>query len=357
MKKNHIFFLLFVLAVLPFSTAGSVHAASSAAWVAEWDAQKGIEEIPAIQARSIVLFAAYFDSENKPFLSEAMQRMLKNTPRKNLAPDGDLYLSVVNDVFYSPNKSLQKDPSLITSLMATEKSRALHKADLLRLLASGPFDGLEIDYERVDPQAWAPLLDFAADLANQLAAQGKKLRFLLEPKKQYLQIPLTKGPEYVLMGYNLFGGHSGPGPKANAAFLRKLATESSAAAYRTGQKIGLALATGGFAWPTATGLQNRAAVVAVNEMSAAAWARGSQAALVRDPESRALHFVATDTAPGSPIPARNAKNSTYEIWYADGETLSYWIQIGQSAGFGNISLWRLGGNVRESLSRFAEATK
>ena len=201
------------------------------------------------------------------------------------------------------------------------------------------------------------MLDFAADLANQLAAQGKKLRFLLEPKKQYLQIPLTKGPEYVLMGYNLFGGHSGPGPKANAAFLRKLATESSAAAYRTGQKIGLALATGGFAWPTATGLQNRAAVVAVNEMSAAAWARGSQAALVRDPESRALHFVATDTAPGSPIPARNAKNSTYEIWYADGETLSYWIQIGQSAGFGNISLWRLGGNVRESLARFAEATK
>lgn len=58
----------------------------------------------------------------------------------------------------------------------------MHKDDLLRLLASGPFDGLEIDYERVDPQAWATLLDFAADLANQLAAHGKKLRFLLEPK-------------------------------------------------------------------------------------------------------------------------------------------------------------------------------
>lgn len=153
-----------------------------------------------------------------------------------------------------------------------------------------------------------------------------------------------------------FGGHSGPGPKANVTFLRKLATESSSVAYRTGQKIGLALATG-ICWPTAARPQNRATVVAVNEMSAAAQARGSQAEIVRDPESRVLHFVATDTAPGSPIPARNAQNSTYEIWYADGETLSYWIQIGQSAGFGNISLWRLGGNVRESLSRFAEATK
>lgn len=108
MKRNYIFFLLFVLAVLPFSIAGSVYAASSAAWVAEWDAQKGIEEIPAIQAHSIVLFAAYFDSENKPLFERRHAAYAQNTPRKNLAPDGDLYLSVVNDVFYSPNKSLQK---------------------------------------------------------------------------------------------------------------------------------------------------------------------------------------------------------------------------------------------------------
>jgi len=357
MKKIHMFFLFLALVVLPSFTVCSVQAEGSAAWIAEWDAQKGLEEISAVQAHSIVLFAAYFDSENRPFISDGVQSILKNNPRKNLAPNGNLYLSVVNDVFYTPNKALQKDPALVTSLMATEKSRAMHKADLLRLLASGPFDGLEIDYERVDKQVWPVLLNFAADLASQLAAQGKKLRFLVEPQKQYMQIPLTKGPEYVLMGYNLFGGHSGPGPKANGAFLRKLAAESNSIAYRTGQKMGLALATGGFGWPTATGLRERPAVVAVNEASAAAWARGSQATLVRDPESRTLHFVASDTASGSPIPAKNVKNITYEVWYADGETLSHWIQVGKSAGFGNISLWRLGGNTRESLAKFAEATK
>lgn len=354
MKKIHAYLLLLGMFVLYFFAVQPVHAEGDAVWIADWDAQKGLDETAAVQASNIVLFAAYFNLESRPFLNDDMRRMLKNNPRKNLPPDGKLFLSVVNDVFYTPEKSLEKDPTLIKNLMSTEKSRAAHRDDLLKLLASGPFDGLEIDYERVGKEDWPTLLDFAADLSKQLTAQGKELRFLLEPKSKYMQIPLPKGPEYVIMGYNLFGGHSGPGPKANDAFLRKLARESSAIVNRTGKKMGLALATGGFAWPAAP---DKTKVLGIRESAAAAWARGSQATLIRDPDSHALHFIASDTAPGSPIPARSARDINYEIWYADGETLAHWIKTGRAAGFGNISLWRLGGNTRESLSAFARAAK
>lgn len=354
MKRIHVSLLLLGMFAMSSFVVLPVHAESSAVWIADWDAQNGLDETTAVQANNVVLFAAYFNLESRPFLSDDMRRMLKNNPRKNLPPDGKLFLSVVNDVFYTPEKSLEKDPTLIKNLMSTEKSRAAHRDDLLKLVASGPFDGLEIDYERVEKEDWPTLLDFAADLSKQLAARGKKLRFLLEPKSRYMQNPLPQGPEYVIMGYNLFGGHSGPGPKANDAFLRKLARESSAIVRRTGEKMGLALATGGFAWPTASG---KAKILGIRENAAAAWARGSQATLIRDPDSHALHFVASDTAPGSPIPARSAKNINYEIWYADGETLAHWIKTGRAAGFGNISLWRLGGNTRESLATFAKAAK
>jgi hypothetical protein len=333
-------FLLFCLATALFPHPAS----ASAAWVADWDLPGGLREIKQGDFKDIIMFAAYFTGEDQPFLTSAMKTFLAGDTSKYLSGDQNLYISVVNDYIDASGKSAQKDPKLVKRLMATERSRARHREDLLNLLKSGPFTGLEIDYEKVDLDDWPKLLAFADDLCQRLATMGKKMRFVLEPKEKYLKTSLPAGPQYVLMAYNLYGTHSGPGPKADHDFLRKLAGWCE----HLPVKPGLALAGGGFAW-----LPGK--VVALTESKASAWAKGGRSEPLRDPGSGSLRFYSAGNVPGSPLPAMDITGDKCEIWYADGRTLADWAVSAQKYGFGEISIWRLGGNTRESLKVMAES--
>lgn len=314
---------------------------ASAAWLVEWDLASGLRDAQVANINDVMLFAAKFDAQDALFLSEPLQRTINGAEVQALKATHKLYLTVVNDRVEAPNKISLKEPALITRLMATPESRARHRNQLLALLDSGPYAGLELDYERVPDGDWEKLLAFAQDLSVRVAAKGKSLRFLLEPKKKYLQSSLPDGPEYVLMAYNLYGGHSGPGPKTDGAFLLQLAEWCA----RMPRKPGIALASGGFAWQGGK-------VISVTEAKAAAWAEGSHAQVARMPGSRALRFVAADNALGSPVPAKDRTDAQFEVWYADGDTLAYWAETARKLGFTSISLWRFGGNVETSLQTF-----
>ena len=331
--------LLFALLVLLCASP----AMATDVWVADWDMSNGLAELQQGNFKNAVMFAAYFDRQGRPFLTDDMKKALRGGLAASLGPGQGVYLSVVNDVVEAPGKSVQKDPGLVSRLMATETSRAAHRADLLALLAAYPFTGLELDYERVGTDDWPRLLQFAQELSATLAAQGKKLRLVMEPKQKYLQGGLPAGPQYVVMAYNLHGGHNGPGAKADDAFLQKLAQWCA----HLPVKPGLALSAGGFAW-TGRG------VVELTERKAAAWAQGAGVQPARDPASHALYFKAADNSPGSPLLAKGgATGGMCEIWYADGATLAHWADVGRSLGFGDVSLWRLGGNAAASLAKIS----
>ncbi len=317
------------------------------AWVADWDMPNGLAELRQGNFKNALMFAAYFDRQGRPFLTDDMKKALRGGLGASLGQSSNkaqgVFLSVVNDVVEAPGKSVQKDPALVSRLMATDASRAAHRSDLLALLAAYPFTGLELDYERVNMDDWPRLLQFAQELSATLAAQGKKLRLVMEPKQKYLQGNLPAGPQYVVMAYNLHGNHNGPGAKADDAFLRQLAQWCA----HWPVKPGLALSAGGFAW-TGRG------VVDLTERKAAAWAQGAGVQPKRDPASHALYFKAADNTPGSPLLAKGGTTGgSCEIWYADGETLAHWADVGRSLGFGDVSLWRLGGNTPESLAKIS----
>ena len=182
----------------------------------------GLAELRQSNFKNALMFAAYFDKQDKPFLTADMKKALRGALAV-LGSGQGVYLSVVNDVVEGPGKSVQKDPGLVSRLMATDASRTAHRRELLALLAVYPFKGLELDYERVTMEDWPKLLQFAHELSTTLATQGKKLRLVMEPKQKYLQGDLPVGPQYVVMAYNLHGSHNGPGAKADDVFLRQLA--------------------------------------------------------------------------------------------------------------------------------------
>jgi len=140
---------------------------------------------------------------------------------------------------------------------------------------------------------------------------------------------LPQGPVYVMMAYNLYGMQTGPGPKADRAFIAELATRMKKV---PGEKA-IALAAGGFDWPQA------GEPAALTEAQAVELAKSSLEMPRRDNASGSLHFQYVDD-----------DNRKHTVWYADESTLQTWADIVQGEGYRTIALWRLGdlgkGSVR-----------
>ncbi|MCC8179312.1 MAG: polysaccharide deacetylase family protein [Planctomycetes bacterium] len=312
-----------------------------AAWMVEWDAAAGWAETPALAQNlaTIQVFGAVFGPDDNPTLPPRLTAWLEQNPglgnrAGRSSPGPKLLLTVVNDIVRPDGSSSLKDADLVSRLMATPASRAEHRRRLLALLESGNFAGLDIDYEQVKDADWPVLLSFCGDLAAELRSAGRMLRVVIEPKSKYHRQPLPAGPEYTVMCYNLFGSHSGPGPKADPALIARMGEFRR----RSGRNVRLALATGGFVW------QENGKTVSINETDAAALAAQYGAKPVRDVNSGCLVFSYTTAA-----------GESHECWYADGATLAGWIQTGRDHGFTDFDIWRLGGNVESSLRQVADA--
>jgi spore germination protein YaaH len=295
----------------------------------------------------VILFAACFNSQDTLFLPTALADYLSDELATSPLARRAVFLSVVNDRFDDANDAAtQKDTKLISRLMADSQSRARHKADLLALLDRGSFAGLELDYEKIDDKDWPALLAFAGELSRELKTRGKRLRFLLEPKKRYLSADLPEGPEYVLMAYNEYGTHSGPGPKASYAFLEKLASWCA----HMGKKPRIALSVGGFAWEHDT-------TVSLTEQGARLKQSLLEAKPTRDKNSGYLNFRVENLLSEARTFTEFVRGVYTEVWYADGETLASLSRLARKLGFGVVDIWRLGGNRPESLDQLLETSK
>lgn len=281
---------------------------------------------------SVQVFAAYFDHTNHLFYTpenkEAIPKIMKIAAQGSAV---NVDLSIVNDQFKKDGTAIQKDSELITKLMSTAKSRRAHIKDIVNMVNEYDFHGVEIDYEKIKDEDWDNVSAFYEELYQKLKSMGKPLRIVLEPRAPIEKINLPKGPTYVMMAYNLYGSHSGPGPKADFAFIDKMAKKMD----QLPGEHAMAFATGGFDWP-ATGK-----IVALTEQEAFKLSKKSLRPPKRDAASGALYFDYLDE-----------KKGKHTVWYADGKTLSQWIDQSKKAGYYKVALWRLGGFEQTTLDYF-----
>lgn len=301
-------------------------------WAVYWDADHALNEIEYIKPmiKEISYFAAYFNKNNDIFIPENITR-LHLSAKANLKDTGILhYLSIVNDKINHDGSSSLKDKELLYSLLTDEKTREKHISDLISLCLENGYDGLEIDYEGLkdDEFLWPSYLEFCHSLYQVLLAHGLNMRIILEPSAPIDKYKFPEGPTYVIMCYNLHGSHSGPGPKANREFLQMLAQKTK----KLPGKVNFALATGGFDW------DSKGNVNSLTEEVAMKLIQQYNITPRRDQESQCLVFKYKDS-----------NNVKHEIWFADATTLNNWMNILQSENNSDFSLWRLGGNMKESL--------
>ncbi len=289
------------------------------AWLVYFDAERGFAELErhGTLFDRVSLFAYELDSAGTPRPAPNLGGMvgpfLGLARRAGFSP----WITVVNDVRYGPDSVVAKDPELVHDLIADSVRRVTHARQLAERVSSAGFAGLHLDYERVAESDSAAFRLFVEDLQGELHSRGVELEVVLEPLSGPL--PKARGSKVAVMAYDLFGTHSGPGPRSTPAFVLELGGRGSVDADNA---PALAVAVGGFAWDSA------------GQVTSLDWSTGQR-----------LHDEAASTQrdPQHGVPNARLDDDT-EIWFEDARSiLSKW-EAGWTAGFRRLAIWRLGGN-------------
>lgn len=326
--------LLFCVSCMSFeeSATQNVSAKTSqlSAWVVDWDYEKSYTEaVQMNQLSSIQLFGLYFDHKNKFYETEDFKH-LKKRAFEDQTQQVSLYLTVINDRFLPNGEAVQKDSAIVSTIVKTKKTRMAYIQQLVDMAVEQNYAGIEIDFEKVKDSDSHKLKLFYRDLYKKLQEHNKALRIVLEPSTISKQKDYVKGPEYVIMAYNLYGYHSGPGPKADYEFIEKLMKDSN----HIPGKVTVAFATGGFDW-------SQGEITGITEQEAIN--RTGKHKVTRDAKSGALHFTYKDEY-----------NNKHEIWYADEETLKGWMLHAKQLEAVNIAIWRTGGLSESTLKNITK---
>lgn len=305
----------------PSSWAGPKESPTKAAWIAYWDLETGGGDLKKIDYRleKLSWFAAYFNSDDKLFIPQELAQQ-----RQEAAEGPAMYLTVVNDRKNGDGSTATKDLQVLNRIFASDESVERHIKEIIQLAKEGGYHGIEVDYEKIwrDPTLGLSFTAFTNRLYVEARRNNLKLRIVLEPNAPFDSPYFAKGPEYVVMLYNLHGLHNEPGPKADRAFIQKIVKGMKAL---PGEKA-VALATGGVVWAE-TGKKKM-----LTEVEAKSLAVINEAVVRRDKNSQCLVFTYQE------------QGIKHTVWYADVNTLNFWISVTQEQGKMPVNLWRLGGN-------------
>lgn len=299
------------------------------AWSAYWDDASGRQEYRDIRHHlsGFSAFAASYGPDDVLVVPDETARALEQAKK-----DGkEAYLTIVNDNQDPSGRAVEKDPALTKRLLRDDDARQEQVATIVEQARKLGATGVELDYERVfkDKELQQEYLHFTYQLSLACTRADLKLRIILEPSAPF-DAPFAKGPEYVVMLYNLHGLHNGPGPKADGAFIRKTIGRME----KLPGRKSVAVATGGCIWQDykLLGL-SRGKTRFLSSQEAATLAGEKEVPVVRDETSAVLHF------------SYEEDGHHYEVWYADDETINAWITEIANLGIDGVSIWRLGGNV------------
>ena len=321
-SRSSRFWKLLVVSVLTSFCAPAMRIAPPTqiqAWVVYFDADRGMSEVRDHGALfdRISLFAYELTPDGRPRPAPLVAQMIP--PFLRLAEDNGFapWITVVNDVRYSGDSAILKDPVLVHDLIADPARRETHVRALAEEVHSDGFAGLHLDYEQVAESDSGDFRVFVEELRRELDRRDLGLEVVIEPSRGPLPEPNTTNIS--VMGYDLFGPHSGPGPRATPEFVAGLGRRAVGDA---DSAAGLAMALGGFAWEPD------------GEVRPLDWAVARQLSA----EARTRKRGEVDGVPSARL------DDGTELWFEDPESLLSKWDAAWTSGFRRLLLWRLGGN-------------
>lgn len=292
------------------------------AWLVYWDLENGIEELNNMSSlENIIYFSTWYNQEDEIVVPDELL-----TAKAELKSEDQMeYLSFTNDIVYDDGSSSQKNIELFKNLFSSQDMMDSEADEIIKNAINNDFDGIEMDFENLkkDIDLWNQYIQFLGILKSKCLENDLLLRVVLEPATPPSQLSFPDGIEYVMMCYNLYGGFSEPGPKADFEFLD---TMKQSLSYLPGQND-LALAAGGFDWNT-----NGVKSLTVKQISEIIENYKIEVSIDENSGAKNFKYIDDD-------------GLEHEIWYSDFETINQWIENVNEDDDISISLWRLGGNT------------
>lgn len=272
------------------------------AWCVYWDTD-GISRFEeAGSYRQQILFACYYREDGSVYMPQNLKEMAEDAAARQNS-EVRRYLSFVNDVLYEDGTAAQKEAWIVQKLLADPGRQAACAKEMLTVAKEAACQGVEVDFEKIRSEAlWQSYLSFIQILQKLADEEQMVVRIVLGVDTPAEQLAFPEGPDYVVMAYNLYGYHSGPGPKADIAFVREQTRR-----FLILPSLEIALANGGFDWDADGNVTEALTVTQAKE-------RAEQYACrpVRDEKSGALQY------------SYLAEDGWRTVWYADEQTIQIW---------------------------------
>jgi hypothetical protein len=296
-----------------------MRAAELNAWLVYFDAERGLVELRdhGELFDRVSLFAYELDPEGNilpaPGLPGLVARFHTLARERGFEP----WITAVNDVRYGADSAVAKDSTVVHNLLVDRERRSAHVHQLAERVSADGFVGLHLDYEQVPESDSTQFRAFIQELRAALEPRAIGLEVVLEPTRG--PMPESSKARVTVMGYDLFGGHSGPGPRSTPQFVSGLSTR---ARFDADSAAALAIAVGGFVWDSG------------GEVSSIDWSDAQQLA----DEATSRRRGGLDGVPS----ARFDDGS--ELFFEDAESLAGKWRAARASGFRRLAIWRLGGN-------------
>lgn len=231
------------------------------------------------------------------------------------------------------------DSKRIENIITIVEKRQEHISDIVNLINENNFDGVSIDYERLDAQIKDDFSDFIAELSRELHKSNKFVGVALHPKtgeniasenngsRAQDWIALSRHADALyLMTYGQHWDGSHPGPIASYNWVKDIIRYTQKLKLPP-QKIYLGIPLYGLKWETdseeAFGLtySDIAKLIDQNEIENIEW----------NEEARSPFFSYTN------------EDGEYEVWFENNESIAEKISLANKANFLGVTFWRLGG--------------
>jgi cellulose synthase/poly-beta-1,6-N-acetylglucosamine synthase-like glycosyltransferase/spore germination protein YaaH/peptidoglycan/xylan/chitin deacetylase (PgdA/CDA1 family) len=226
----------------------------------------------------------------------------------------------------------QFDAARIARMLASPETEARVSDALIHFVSTNHYDGLQLDFELIDPALAEKLALWIDRLAARFHAQGKELSLALE-----LDLPdgairaLSRSVDYaVAMAYDEHEEHGGPGPVASADYidkaLKRFVTLIGA------EKLVLGIGNYGYDWKR--GSKESDSITNAEAIALVAGYRDEE-----KPED------VIDFDPGALNPTFeyvDENNIAHEVWFLDATSAANAMTLARSYGVRGAALWALG---------------
>ena len=226
------------------------------------------------------------------------------------------------------------DPVRAHRMLRTSALRTAHAAAITALVVARGYDGIDVDYENLQPGDRDRFTAFVTQLASDLHAEGKLLSITVMARTATVSYNGASAEDYAAIGaaadrvrvmaydYHYAGGS--PGPIAPLPWVREVV--SYAASQIDPSKVQLGVPLYGYLWAGGHGPASSVTYVQARKVAARAHAR--------------VRFSATFQEPYAVWHRRHHPRMT--MWFENAAAVDAKLDVVDEYGLGGICMWRAG---------------